>query len=401
MKLNSATCYDLIRSESSFLLGGKQNTFTPQALVNEIITYIPRKQFNGKTLVYFNNEIVATLKYDLNVDMSNVYFFTDCPNKAKLATRLGATIFNSWSSGMKFDVIIGNPPYQDTDVNGDRKSLSTNLWSQFIDIGFNGTTPKGYIAMITPAAWAAPTKNLSGNRKILKDLFAKNNPIVLNISNQVKKHFSGVGSSFSYFVVQKASNAGKTKIVIGEGETFETDITPYESLPRSDSKLAFSINAKYFKRVVGEVIQGQLQAGDYSYSPTQDKDHPHAVYHTPAKGGTRWFMNINHPNEKKHKVIISLSGTYTPYMDSGKIGYSDMCLAYIVKSGETVDSAFSVINSKLFHFIMNSNKWSGFNNKQIIRTFALPTLNRVYSDQDIYNHFGLTQEEIDYVEANA
>lgn len=95
--------------------------------------------------------------------------------------------------------------------------------------------------------------------------------------------------------------------------------------------------------------------------------------------------------------MISLSGRYEPRADAGTQAYTDMCLAYILKPGEKLDSAFSVINSKLFHFMMAANKWSGFNNKQIIRRFPLPKLTKVYKDKDVFDWFQLTTDERQFV----
>ena len=77
-----------------------------------------------------------------------------------------------------------------------------------------------------------------------------------------------------------------------------------------------------------------------------------------------------------------------------------MCLAYILKEGELLSAAESVFGSKLYKFYLENNKWSGFNPKEIIRSFPMLDFTRDWTDIEIYKHFGLTQEEIDYVEAN-
>jgi predicted RNA methylase len=301
---------------------------------------------------------------------------------------------------MKFDVIVGNPPFGESDSDGNRKSLSTNLWSKFVDKSVNELlVDGGYLAMITPASWAGPTKNLSGGRYLLKDVLAKNNTTYINLSNSLGKHFSGVGSTFSYYIVQHAQYGGSTIIELNDGAQITVDLRQYDSLPTINNALAYSINLKYSAKITGKVIAGQLQSKNIiKYSETQDSVFTYPVYHTPAKGERYWYTNVPHPNLNDHKVMISLSGKYQPKSDYGTMGFTDMCLAYIVKDGETVDSAYSVINSKLFHFIMACNKWSGFNNKEVIRNFALPPLDHVYSDEEVYNYFGLTHDEKKFVD---
>ncbi len=304
---------------------------------------------------------------------------------------------HDWGN-MKFDVIVGNPPYQDNMPDGARKSISTNLWTKFIDKSVTDLlAPNGWCAMVVPASWAGPTKNLSNNRRILKDIFAANNTTLLNLDPHLNTHFQQVGSTFSWFMTQKAPYTGSTKIKLSETEFVHVDLTKVESLPRINHVLAYSINQKYFAKCGADVIAGQYRESDDQYQEHKTKQYKHPAYHTPADGGRTWYMKTKHPNHHKHKVMISLSGRYLPVADAGTQGYTDMCLAYIVKPDETLESAHSVMNSKLFHFIMAANKWSGFNNKQVIRTFALPKLNKIYTDKQIYKWFDLTPEEAQFV----
>lgn len=308
------------------------------------------------------------------------------------------TLNHDWGD-MKFDVIVGNPPYQDTMADGARKSISSNLWSKFMDKSVNELlAPQGWCAMVVPASWAGPTKNLSNGRRIIKDIFAANNTTLLNLDPSLNTYFGQVGSTFSWFMTQKAPYSGVTHIQLSSTGHVDVDLTKVESLPRINHVLAYSINQKYFqKAATTDVVAGQYRVTDDQYQEQKTKQYKYPAYHTPADGGRTWFMKQKHPNHDKEKVMISLSGRYVPVADAGTQGYTDMCLAYIVKPGETLDSAHSVMNSKLFHFIMNANKWSGFNNKQVIRTFALPKLNKVYTDKQIFKWFALTIEESDFV----
>ena len=302
--------------------------------------------------------------------------------------------------GMRFDVIVGNPPFQETDDDGNRKSLSSNLWSKFIDRCANELLEEdGYMGMISPASWAGPTKNLSGDRHIMRDILAKKDTTHINISDDLNLHFGSVGSIFSYFVLRNQPYGGKTTVTLGRDITAEIDLRDHNCLPRIKHPLSFGINQKYFSKVGGNVIDGQLMGSKRGirYSEFKDETFSHRVYHTAAKGGRYWYTNIPHPRLNAHKVMISISGIYKPVLDRGEIGYSNMCLAYIVKDGETVESAFSVINSRLFHWVTKANKWSGFNNKEVIRRFALPKLDHVYDDEEIFDHFGLTPEEREFV----
>jgi len=93
------------------------NIFTPFALCKEVVNKIP--SVNGNILVVANIEFIYTLIQE-GVSKDNIYFATPCSIKAKTASFLIAdnNIFvcngvldNERLQFMKFDVVVGNPPY--------------------------------------------------------------------------------------------------------------------------------------------------------------------------------------------------------------------------------------------------------------------------------------------------
>ena len=57
--------------------------------------------------------------------------------------------FLIWEPKMKFDVVFGNPPYQNPNSN----SSSGKLWGKFVEVAFESVTEGGKVAMITPNSW--------------------------------------------------------------------------------------------------------------------------------------------------------------------------------------------------------------------------------------------------------
>ena len=112
---------------------------------------------------------------------------------------------------MKFDVVVGNPPFQESKEDGERKDQASNLWSKFWAKGIRITKPDGVVALITPTSWLSPSADLKGKDKInnhdrLWDVFNDYSSSA-NITD-VSKHFPGVGSSFGYVIVDKSGNSG-------------------------------------------------------------------------------------------------------------------------------------------------------------------------------------------------
>ena len=109
---------------------------------------------------------------------------------------------------MKFDVVIGNPPYQDSTNN----DIASNLWSKFWVKALRLTKDDGIVSLITPFSWCSPSqdfKKLSdayeGDRR-LWDTFNRFTSIA-DVEN-VAQYFNGVGSTFSRVTVYKSESKG-------------------------------------------------------------------------------------------------------------------------------------------------------------------------------------------------
>jgi len=323
--------------------------------------------------------------------------------------------FLSLSFNMKFDVIIGNPPYQE----GGRDDQANKLWPQFVKKAYDLVEDNGHVAMITPNGWMQPTADIGkGTGKnalsIFNDIFKKNNLIVANIdSDNIREaHFKGVGSTFSYYLFQKALYSGSTEFITPTGNV-QIDISKIDSLPKVTSKESLSI----VKKMVGTPFTFCDQnhglngvEGDSQGTVTVLKkikgvetaiNHrlQHLIYHTNKNNGTYWFSENLNPYALSPKVIISLSGTYLPVFNN-TTGFSNMCLAVICKTDEEAKRTQYILSSKLYKFWVDMQKFSGFNPRKLILTLPELSLTKDWTDADIYKHFGLTQEEIDYVEAN-
>ena len=130
---------------------------------------------------------------------------------------------------MKFDIIVGNPPFQESKDGGERKDQASNLWSKFWARSFRLVKPGGQIAFITPTSWLSPSADLKGKDKVnghdrLWDVF-NDYTSRANVVD-VSKHFPGVGSSFGYVHVD---TAGKQGLSFSDGS-----VTALGFLPKSN-----------------------------------------------------------------------------------------------------------------------------------------------------------------------
>ena len=109
---------------------------------------------------------------------------------------------------MKFDVVIGNPPYQDSKNN----DIASNLWSKFWVKALRLTKDDGIVSLITPFSWCSPSQDFKkiadayeGDRR-LWDTFNRFTSIA-DVEN-VAQYFNGVGSTFSRVTIYKDGTDG-------------------------------------------------------------------------------------------------------------------------------------------------------------------------------------------------
>jgi predicted RNA methylase len=129
---------------------------------------------------------------------------------AKLAILKPETDLNALS--MKFDVIVGNPPFQEVTEKG-RKDQASNLWTKFWVKSLELAKDDGVVSLITPTSWLSPSANLKGTYKHqgksrLWDVFDFYSSVAQ--VEGIEAYFKGVGSSFGVVTVDKSGSEGLT-----------------------------------------------------------------------------------------------------------------------------------------------------------------------------------------------
>lgn len=292
--------------------------------------------------------------------------------------------FTELEFDMKFDVVVGNPPYQGNNDKGTKQPKSHNLWSKFVDKGSELLNTDGYIAFVTPDSWMSP------NSQVLK--MFKDNSLIW-VDTEVGKYFT-VGSSFTAWVMQKNKNT-PTALIDG----LEVDLAKLQYLPRNFSK-TFPIHNKVINSAHPklDILCDTSCHSDHkhkNFSDTKDTTYKYETFHTNAQ--TK-FCKKQSKDFLKSKIIWTTSGYFKPFYSEGNLGTSEVCQYILTNSAES-QHILSYLNSKLYKFIVNTGKWSGFLNGKVLS--SLPKLaSKVWTDAELYAHFGLTQEEIDYIEAN-
>jgi hypothetical protein len=240
---------------------------------------------------------------------------------------------------MKFDVIVGNPPYQKSGSTAKRWTL----WEEFVK---KSKTLATNVTMVTPQSITSP-----GTFNLIKD-----HATVINID--VSKHFN-VGSTFCYWTIDTTKPSTSTKIITDNKE-YQLDLTKIDFLPATITDETLGLINTLTSRKARTWKRGELHTSNTGlFSATGKYD----VMHTNAQ---TLKSNTDHPNRTKIRVVVTLSGYPTFQVVTN--GYaSQACFWTECASIEDAQALANECNGAEIQKILEVFKWSGWNSKEVIK----------------------------------
>lgn len=301
--------------------------------------------------------------------------------------------FLKWETEMKFDVIVGNPPYQAP------KKGDYSFWARFVDKAHNLLDKQGYLGMVIPAGWMSPTNDIrQGQRSVMRDIFAKEDTSYINVDPELgKKFFPGIGQKFTWFFLQK----GKyqiTKFDFGNN-TLDVDISKMPMLSKELDSISISIISK---------ISSLPQKWEFTRHIMRESWDEVSFEKTSKFKFKRINGNSNHlkkivyaesacKTQKLKKVVLPYNGSdYLFVVDDKKFGCTN-AYVMLLSDSDLIESAKVYFESPLIKWLGN-NKFTQYNEGALINSVSKIDLTKILTLQGIYNFYNLTQEEIDYIE---
>tara|TARA_B110000879_G_C11166282_1_gene511393 strand:+ start:1410 stop:2690 length:1281 start_codon:yes stop_codon:yes gene_type:complete len=411
------TYYDDVLNADKSTYKSSNDEPTPMQCVKELVQSIPAdfwKQNNLKILdpccgngnfgVHLYHKLIA--HHSTDDILENILEFNDI-NETRLnnvrsvfnndAYQLQITTndFLNTDYSQQYDLIVANPPYAKLLENGKRASKNHNLIKNFIQKSLDCLKPGGYLLFITPDNWMS-----YADRNELIKILTRLQIVHLDI-HRAKKYFKKIGSSFTWYLIQ--NTPAYTDINIsGIWKKIEyTSVVP--SIERRYIPLLYT-NEVY--HILSKTVDNNSLA-KFKVETTSDlhrytkkdfiQDTPDDIFkykliHTPKQ---TCYASRPHKFQDGYKVFISTTDKYKVFVDN--CGMTQSIVFIRCSSEEQANKIKRVLEHPLYVFINNLCRWGNFNNIRILQNFPIPDVDDNNDINEIYNHFNITDEEIQFI----
>lgn len=377
------------------------------------------KAITKRTLVGFKDVEVNTHYFD---DLINTL-----QNKPKqfVDKVLKASYWKKGAGTMKFDAVVGNPPYQLSGASGGTNDAP--IYQYFV-LGIEELKPQ-YSSLIMPARWFSGGRdNLLGEFR--KHMLTNGHLSKLFVFPEAKDIFPSVEikAGLCYYLIDSSYTGSCQYTIIEKGgtTTYERELGDFDVLIRNP--LLASIVKKVISydantKMVDSIISSDTPFG-IGTKPQESKKYSIQIYDEASEShstilyyivkGHRTTAFVDRNDVKKNvdaidtiKVLIPEAGGSGN--DPLVLGKPEIALMNSVCSQSYLFAPFanedearnfvSYLKTKLFRALVSAIKISQHAHADAYRFVPMQDFSRLWTDAELYEKYCLTDDEIAFVEA--
>jgi len=249
---------------------------------------------------------------------------------------------------MKFDYIVGNPPYQ-TQIGKNGKTKT--IWDTIILKCYSLLNYKGTMSMIHPSGWRFSNKSSNNNLYKIKEMY-QNNKIIKMELHDLMDGLETFGASTDYDIItlKKEETDGLVIVKTKTDGEIQINIKNYDRIPTDRFDLYNKYIAKRGDEKVNMIFDSSYHTQKSCISSTKDNVFKYPVVYTIREkdGIICYYSNTNTRGHFGVPKLILKGASTSSILDlDGKYGMTQF-VAAIIDTPENLVKIQKVIDSSEF-----------------------------------------------------